>query len=98
MPIYVYECCTCFSRFEVLVRGDAEPSECAECGAEEIERMIATFAITQREVDQIRSLDPKYKQMVDSLMDSTPEADPMRHLERLTSLDAADDPGEPIDF
>lgn len=98
MPIYVYQCDACGNRFEALVRRDVEPSRCAECGAAEIERVVATFAITQREVDQIRSLDPKYKQIVDELIASTPEAEPMRHLERLTPLDAADDPGDPIDF
>lgn len=98
MPIHVYECDACACRFEALVRGDREPSACTECGSSEIERMISPFAITRREVDQIRDLDPKYKQMVDDLIASTPEAEPMRHLERLTSFDEVDDPGDPIEF
>ena len=98
MPIYVYQCDACASRFEALVRGDREPSACSECGSTDIERMIAPFAITRREVDQIRDLDPKYKQIVDDLIASTPDAEPMRHLERLTSFDEVDDPGEPIEF
>ena len=98
MPIYVYQCDACAGRFEALVRGGREPSACAECGADGVERMIAPFAITRSDVDQVRDLDPKYKRIVDDLMDSTPEAEPMRHLERLTPLDAADDPGEPIEF
>ena len=98
MPIHVYECYACGRRFEALVRGGREPSACTECGSTDIERMISPFAITRREVDQIRDLDPRYKQMVDDLIASTPEAEPMRHLERLTSFDSVDDPGEPIEF
>ncbi len=99
MPIYAYRCPACSLQFEVLVRARAaEPERCEECGASGIERAVTAFAITHSDLEQMRSLDPKYKGMVDDLMDSTPEADPMRLLDRLTPLDAAEDPGDPIDF
>ena len=97
MPIYAYRCPACALQFEVLVRA-AEPERCEQCGASGIERAVTSFAVTHSDLEQMRSLDPKYKQMVDDLIDSTPEAEPMRLLDRLTPFDAAEDPGDPIEF
>jgi hypothetical protein len=71
---------------------------CEACGSVDLERVYAPFAIYRSEIDRLRSLDPKYYARVDRALANTREADPMRHLERMTPFDSASDPGEPIKF
>jgi len=98
VPIYTYRCRACSGRFDVLVRNTPEPERCRLCGDAAIERTVASFAIARSDLEQLRQLDPKYRHMVDDLMANTPEAEPMRHIERLTPFSAASDPGDPIEF
>jgi putative FmdB family regulatory protein len=100
MPIYVYQCRRCDVRTEVLHRRlDAPPrAACEACGSADLERVITPFATYRSEVDKLQQLDPKYYRRVDQAIAATPEADPMRHLQRLTPFDVAREPGEPIRF
>ena len=99
MPLHNYRCDACGADYEVLVRASTgEPTECRECGEAALSRQLSSFAVTHTEVDSLRSLDPMYRRMVDDQMAKTPEAEPMRLLNKLTPFDAAEDPGEPIDF
>jgi putative FmdB family regulatory protein len=99
MPLHTYKCSDCGAVFEALVRPrKAEPQECQICGRAAIERQVSAFAVTHSEIDSLRSLDPMYKRMVEDQMARTPDAEPMRHLNKLTPFDAAEDPGDPIDF
>lgn len=43
MPLYEYECCSCQSQFELLIRGDEAPV-CPECGATRVERLLSVTA------------------------------------------------------
>ena len=98
MPLYNYDCSGCERVAEVLIRrGHDEPRTCEDCGGD-LKRRLSTFATPQTELDKIRSIDPQYKRMVEDHMARTPEAEPMRHLNRLTPFSAAEDPGDPIDF
>ncbi len=45
VPLYEYECRSCFHRFEELVFGDAEPDSCPSCNAAEVEKQLSSFAI-----------------------------------------------------
>lgn len=99
MPLHSYRCNDCGAVIEALVRaGRPGPSECARCGGAGLTRQMAAFAVARSELDAIRALDPMYRRMVDDQMAKTPEAEPMRHLAKLTPFDAASDPGAPIDF
>lgn len=100
MPIYVYQCGRCDVRTEVFSRRrNAERQVvCEACGSAELARVFTPFAIYRSEVDKLEGLDPKYYKRVDQAIASTAEADPMRHLRRMTPFDHAADPGEPIKF
>ena len=99
MPLYSYRCEACGATFEALVRsGKAEPTACQICQASSIKRQLSAFAVMHSEIDALRSIDPMYKRMVEDQMARTPEAEPMRHLNKLTPFSAAQDPGPPIDF
>ncbi len=99
MPLYTYRCQKCESVFEALVRPNRpEPDACQICGEASIQRQMSAFAVTHSEIDALRSLDPTYKRMVEDQMARTPDAEPMRLLNKLTPFDAAEDPGDPIDF
>lgn len=100
MPLYAYQCDSCGKGFEALVRPNRspEPTTCKHCGKETIRKVPTTFALAHSELDALRSLDPMYKRMVEDQMAQTPEAEPMRHLAKMTPFDVVDDPGEPIDF
>jgi len=100
MPIYVYQCNRCDVRTEVFVRRiSAERAvSCEACGSADLERVFTPFAIYRSELQKLEQLDPKYYQKVDQAIANTPEADPMRHLARMTPFDAAEDPGAPIKF
>lgn len=100
MPLYVYQCRRCDVRTEVLQRRMDAPREavCEACGSVELERVYSAFATYRSELDKLRSLDPKYYARVDQALANTPEADPMRHLKRMTPFDSASEPGEPIKF
>ncbi len=101
MPLYVYNCDDCDRQFEVFVRSRATraPSACEHCGGKHISRQISGFAVAHSELDRLRSQDPQYKQMVEeSVRETASYADPMRHLEKMIPFDAADDPGDPINF
>jgi putative FmdB family regulatory protein len=99
MPLYTYRCDACGAIFEALVRPNRpEPAKCEICGKPEIQRQLSAFAVTHSEVDALRSLDPMYKRMVEDQMAKTPDAEPMRLLNKLTPFDAAHEVGDPIDF
>jgi putative FmdB family regulatory protein len=45
MPIYEYRCCCCKQCFETLIlRSDEPPPVCPHCGAEQVERLLSSFA------------------------------------------------------
>lgn len=100
MPLHTYQCDDCGSVFEVLVRPPrrAEPTKCGFCGQPNLTKKLSAFAVTHNEIDAIRALDPMYKRMVEDQMARTPEAEPMRLLNKLTPFETASDPGDPIDF
>lgn len=100
MPIYVYQCARCDNRTELFVRRP-DPSRvvtCDTCGSSEVERVFTPFAIYRSELTQLEQLDPMYYKKVDQALANTPEADPMRHLKRMTPFDAAPEAGDPISF
>lgn len=99
MPLHTYRCQECGAVFEALVRAQKpEPTACQICGKEAIKRQVSAFAVTYSELDHLRALDPMYKRMVEDQMARTPDAEPMRLLNKLTPFSAADEPGDPIDF
>jgi len=100
MPLFAYRCDSCEGQFEALVRPNRspEPVACKLCGKETIRKVPTAFALAHSELDAIRALDPRYKRMVEDQMAKTPEAEPMRHLAKMTPFDVVDDPGDPIDF
>lgn len=102
MPLYVYQCRRCEVRTEVLQRRIEAPLErdqvCEACGSADLERVFSAFATYRSELDKLRELDPKYYARVDQAIAHTRDADPMRHLERMTPFDSAREPGESIKF
>jgi putative FmdB family regulatory protein len=46
MPIYEYRCSDCAHQFEKLVRLNAEPSQCPQCGKATLERLFHAPAIS----------------------------------------------------
>ena len=38
MPLLMYECAVCINSWEVLVPMEPEPTECPQCGHDEIDR------------------------------------------------------------
>lgn len=45
MPIYEYQCKTCDTKFEELVRDrDASTARCPRCGTPEVNRLLSLFA------------------------------------------------------
>lgn len=99
MPLHTYRCEKCQAVFEALVRPNRpEPAACQICGHGEITRQLSAFAVTHTELDALRALDPTYKRIVEDQMARTPEAEPMRLLNKLTPFDAAQEAGDPIDF
>jgi putative FmdB family regulatory protein len=46
MPLYEYRCPRCCERFEVLQRvgASADAVRCPECGADQVERQLSSFA------------------------------------------------------
>jgi putative FmdB family regulatory protein len=100
MPIYVYQCNRCDVRTEVFQRRlNAELQvRCEACNGADLERVFTPFAIYRSEVDKLEQLDPTYYKKIDQAIATTPEADPMRHLRRMTPFDAAPEPGDPIRF
>lgn len=100
MPIYVYQCNRCDVRTEVFHRRmNAERAvACEACGSADLERVFTPFAIYRSELTRLEQLDPTYYKRVDQAIANTPEADPMRHLARMTPFDQAQDPGDQIRF
>ena len=100
MPVYVYQCrrCECTSEvFQRSVNASVQPV-CEHCGSSDLQRAVTSFAMPKSEIDRLQQLDPRYHKKVDDAMARTPEADPMRHLEKMTPFSAAKDPGPPINF
>ena len=100
MPVYVYQCqrCECTSEvFQRSVNSRAQPV-CEHCGSSDLRRAVTSFAAPKSEIDRLQQLDPRYYKKVDDAMARTPEADPMRHLQKMTPFSAAKDPGPPINF
>lgn len=100
MPIYVYQCSRCDVRTEVFQRrmSASTVAACGACGSTETERVFTPFAVYRSELDRLQQLDPKYYQMVDRALAGTAEADPMRHITKMTPFDSTPDPGDPIKF
>jgi putative FmdB family regulatory protein len=48
MPLYEYRCQHCEERFEQLVplRAEHPPVACPRCGAQEVRKLLSTFATT----------------------------------------------------
>src|SRR4051794_2217739 len=100
MPVYVYLCKKCDSMSEVFQRSvsaAAQPA-CERCGSTDLQRAVTSFAVPKSEVDRLQRLDPRYYRKVDDAIARTPEADPMRHLQKMTPYSAASAPGPPINF
>jgi putative FmdB family regulatory protein len=100
MPIYAYDCRACGARTEVYARrvGAEVAPVCKNCGSTALKRAISAFAFQRDFASQMASLDPVYRKRIDAAIASTPEADPMRLLAKLTPFSAAEAPGDPIDF
>jgi len=50
MPLFDFRCRGCGHEFEALVRPqDAAAPRCAACGAVDLERLLATFAVSSEE-------------------------------------------------
>jgi putative FmdB family regulatory protein len=100
MPIYVYQCNRCDVRTEVFLRrlNAASRVLCESCNSRDVERVFTPFTVYRSELQKLEQLDPNYYKKVDQAIANTPEAEPMRHLRRMTSFDQAQDPGEPIKF
>ncbi len=100
MPLYEYRCADCSAETERLVRAAAarSPLKCDQCGSTHMDRKPAAFAIAHSELDNVQALDPKYRQILDEEWRKTSYADPMNYLKKMIPFDAADDPGDPIDF
>jgi putative FmdB family regulatory protein len=41
MPLYEYECKSCDSMVELLVRSETDATECPSCGKTELERVLS---------------------------------------------------------
>jgi putative FmdB family regulatory protein len=100
MPIYVFQCNRCDVRTEVFYRRMNAEREvlCESCGSAEMERVFTPFAIYRSELTKLQELDPTYYKKVDQAIANTPEADPMRHLNRMTPFDRAAETGDTIKF
>jgi putative FmdB family regulatory protein len=100
MPLYVYQCRRCDVRTEVFQRRMDVPREavCESCGSGDLVRVYTPFATYRSELDKLRSLDPKYHARVDQALANTRDADPMRHLERMTPFDSVAEKGDRINF
>lgn len=98
MPIYVYQCDRCDVRTEIFFRRLNAEREiaCESCGSVAMQRVFTPFTVYRSELDKLEQLDPSYYKKVDQAIAKTPEAEPMRHIKRMTPFDAAQDPGEPI--
>lgn len=50
MPLFDFRCRACGHEFEALVRpSDTTPLRCGACGGEDLERLLATFAVSSEE-------------------------------------------------
>ena len=58
MPIYEFECKACGHQFEELVLpwiqkdGEAQPTACPSCKAQNVERMLSAFAVNSESTRQ----------------------------------------------
>ena len=100
MPVYVYQCKRCECTSEIFQRSvnSKTPPACEHCGSSDLQRAVTSFAMPKSEIDRLQQLDPRYYKKVDDAIAHTPEADPMRHLQRMTPFSAAKDPGPPVNF
>ena len=50
MPLFDFQCRACGRQFEALVRPqDTEGPRCTSCGSADLERLLATFAVSSAE-------------------------------------------------
>lgn len=53
MPLFDYRCQVCGHTFEAYVRSqDPPPSQCPECHAARLERLLSSFAVSSSETRQ----------------------------------------------
>lgn len=92
MPIYEYRCRGCGKLSSVLCSvNDRPPSvDCEHCGGGNTYRVISRGAYHQSEADKTSALDPKYSNMVDHALKSTPKADPNRLLRKMKPFSSDD--------
>ena len=100
MPIYVYQCGRCDVRSEFFFRSINATREvaCDSCGSAEMEKVFTPFVIYRSELTKLEQLDPMYYKNVADAIKNTPEAEPMRHLNKMTPFESTPDPGPPIKF
>lgn len=100
MPIYVYQCNRCDVRTEVFYRrlNEERVVLCESCESPDVERVFTPFTIYRSELTKLEQLDPVYYKKVDQAIKNTPEAEPLRHIEKMQPFDSTPDPGPPITF
>ncbi|MFA4984793.1 MAG: zinc ribbon domain-containing protein [Candidatus Omnitrophota bacterium] len=49
MPIYEYLCLKCKTRFDCLVRGNAEKVFCPRCRGGQLKKLVSSFAFNSRD-------------------------------------------------
>jgi len=62
MPLYDYHCRGCSNEFETLVRAGDMP-RCPECGSDDLERLLSTFALSTDERRQAAARDSRKRQI-----------------------------------
>jgi putative FmdB family regulatory protein len=63
MPLYDFRCRACGIEFEVLVRAGSAAPECPECHADDLERLLSTFAVSSETTQRAAIRDSKKRQL-----------------------------------
>jgi putative FmdB family regulatory protein len=71
MPLFDFRCRSCDHVFEALVRPqDAAPTACPACGARELEKLLATFAVSSAERTQAAATTKRKKEATTARRDN----------------------------